>query len=1091
MLISNFVPSGVTGSVYVSEFIFIDTSVSTYPIVSRYWDFGDNTYAFNDIGVKHRYNYPGNYTVGLSVADIYGTVSYSQQHVSVDYVVRDRIVVTQIPPSYSLPGIPTPQPFKVSVTSAQINQPLFLQFHAANSRSLPYEIAKERWNFLTPTWRFLDKNYNTVTTLSVEPIPIYSNGAIAGSRGEAEFYYVDDLGSDFMAGDCALLLTITLVPSGFHYPLETQIYNYPSYANSNVCYATVAWQVDSVAPEYLKITGNYLDKIDPIKWPDVKIPVMITAHSSKNTLTTDLSGKIPNTGILFSHPKDNITGKNFEVVVTLSGVPLSAYTVDEAPLYFQQTDKDGLITGGYIFTTVTPHKSIPHTAIIATVSATLPLTGVSFQPPYGYTAPPFVWVSNPEHNTLQRITVVPATNPACSALNVFSSLGGLAGGAVFSTAVPILSVLNTSNYALSGFSGIYGLAIDTRNNDLIAADAETDTIYRFNSTGNIVNAVSLRVPTSTLQTINGLPLITTLSSTLVIGYDSTVAFTPSYVSLDKNYNIWVSFFDSVSVAKFDENFNFLLAATPSNNEYQIDISGDWLFKPPVVETDLYNNIWVTYAQVLCSAIFKYDTYGNQLLRINLPSNYLPIGITVTPTNGIWVTNSMHTSPLNGNLQHYDSNGILQTTISGFTRPSYISLDRQGNVWFTHGFREIGYINSLTHQTSSWTLSSNGISGCFVPISIPDPTANSFLLFDEEIGGLTVDAFNRLWVIDSQNNIVFTLSASPFDVTNNINLQQIFVYPSSNIGFAPNILTSLTVALTSNYYKSAQATGDWSGNKWLQKYGATSNALQGVSTPFAVLDYDNMFAVKKQNENFNTSEQYYSLALPEILQNNDTLFNKFLPAVVGTSIPDKYEDIGEKVYERIANFIEQHADVETCGIDQLISLCKQSDVSGYEYLTSMPASLKRALDIFSIPKERLRGTRDSIPVISKSVGDQLNTLTDILTAGQKIFLQNKFSSVYTLITVPVLSGVSIYPLSAFDGTGFSQPVLVNYQFFKYTPYYPYDEINDQPVYIENIIDWNNPYTTLNYNLSTYQDWYGDSGLVEKVFNYLLTKNIFEG
>jgi hypothetical protein len=49
--------------------------------------------------------------------------------------------------------------------------------------------------------------------------------------------------------------------------------------------------------------------------------------------------------------------------------------------------------------------------------------------------------------------------------------------------------------------------------------------------------------------------------------------------------------------------------------------------------------------------------------------------------------------------------------------------------------------------------------------------------------------------------------------------------------------------------------------------------------------------------------------------------------------------------------------------------------------------------------------------------------------------------------------------------------------------------NKDVFIENIIDWSNQYTTLKYELSTYKEWYDIDGVVEKSFNYFLTKNIF--
>jgi hypothetical protein len=69
----------------------------------------------------------------------------------------------------------------------------------------------------------------------------------------------------------------------------------------------------------------------------------------------------------------------------------------------------------------------------------------------------------------------------------------------------------------------------------------------------------------------------------------------------------------------------------------------------------------------------------------------------------------------------------------------------------------------------------------------------------------------------------------------------------------------------------------------------------------------------------------------------------------------------------------------------------------------------------------------------------------------------------------------------DGTGLIPPFLNNYLFFEYDPTY-------STSFIENLINWNNPNTTLDPTLSSNNNWYGEMGSIEKAFNYLLTKNI---
>jgi hypothetical protein len=56
------------------------------------------------------------------------------------------------------------------------------------------------------------------------------------------------------------------------------------------------------------------------------------------------------------------------VILTLSGISLTDYTVQDTPLHFQATKND-YRTGGYIFTTVTPHTLKDRSCVVAQTTA--------------------------------------------------------------------------------------------------------------------------------------------------------------------------------------------------------------------------------------------------------------------------------------------------------------------------------------------------------------------------------------------------------------------------------------------------------------------------------------------------------------------------------------------------------------------------------------------------------------------------------------------------------------------------------------------------------------------------------------------------
>ena len=1110
MIYATFTTSPTAGDVYGTEFTFTDTTTSVEVIANRIWDFGDgSTRIFDVTETSHIYTYPGQYFVSLTAVDILGNASTYTNLLDVDYVYRDKLVVTQIPNDFATAGLPTPSPFKVTLTSAQINTPLNLTLYSANSRTTPYELVPSKWRFLTPTWRFLDKNYTPVTVLSVEPIPLYKNNRVVGVSGEAEFYYTDDKCTTAIGrpeDKCPLLITITLQTTGFNYSNDSNIFSYPSYANNKAIRAGVIWDIYGNIPTYLNITGNYIDEVYQYKWKDVKIPFIITAQSKRRNYLFSEEETEPT--VLFSYPASNELGKTSPVYVALSGT--DQYIVDEAPLYFQARDNNNNTTGGYIFSTITPLTTMDTTVIVASAVMYIPqeVSKEEFTYPIGCTPNTVGWVSNPTNKTISKI-FYPPYSIDCPTINEFRNTGDLIDGYIQTFDVPSIQSDSTYNYYMSGFAGIYAMAVDPRNNDLLATDAELDRIYKFSVGGVLLSTIEL-------SSFDNIPSI-------------SGAYTPSNICLDGNYHTYVSLFNTVSVLKFDDKLNYLYSLVPSPsvslyylgsaiyynsdillyqegvNVFSLDVpNGDFLNKPAVVETDRDNNVWVAYSNPVYSTLVKFDTQGTVLYEIPLPIGASPVSMAVTKENNIWIANSYNTSQFGGSVELRNSEGTLLSSFNDFIHPTYLSMDKYNNLWLTFGTRFLGYV-SKTGKLSAWSLDEQG--SIYSMLSSPtskgfitninnttvSPTTGGYvnittqdtLYEDEEIGGLTIDAFNRIWLLDSLQNYTHVFYAVPSAI--DANQQRTFkVVPDSLLGFYLDNSNSFTYTLTGEYYKSLQANGDWTGNRWYQKYfvpnSLTAIPVSGVSAPFSINDFYNSGEFRRVNESFNTAEHYKSLAIPEVLNRNTEFFDQFLGAVVGNAVLSSSDDIGQITYEKIANFIFNHADVDTCNIPQLLSYANEVSVPAANFTQTLPIDIAKYIDFASVSRSKTFGLKSPLPNLRRSVGNQLNIFTTTVTAGQKLFLQNKFDvTEYTLITLPVLYGSTIYPLSTVELQGFIQPVINEYLFYEYTPVFS-DE------YIENYIDWTSPYTTLKPYISSENDWFGDDGIVEKTFNYLLTKNI---
>lgn len=1055
-------PTSQTGDCYATEFTATAAGIpSDYTKIT--WNLGNKVFKYNVNSVFVSYDYPGIYTIGLSAWNNDGNVIVDKAEVSVDYVYRDVLAFTKLPSAYGTPGQPSVSPFVVSLTSAKIKESLSIVLQSLNTKSVPHYAVPDKWKFITPKWRFVDASTNEILTgpIQLKTEPIYKDSKVVATKGEASFYYIDDLstGQD-LNNSCSLLLIATLSTENFQYPPESLIYPYNSYSNSEVTRAVIAWQINDVIPTKLKVTENFINDVYPVKWANIPIPVMITCQFDPSTLNSFNNSSTQATDVL-AYPRTNELGAESLVTIVLSSaedgvLPSNYYEVDST-VKFQATDANNNSTSGYIFTTITPLCSLSSTVVVAvsTVATNqLSSTSVRFGFPDGYPIYPDVYVSNPFKSNINKINTI--TYPAnCDNINYYKNLGVLIEGTASYISVPTNQVFELSSYSLSGTAAVYGMAFNPFINRLYATDADQDTIFSLNNGTNLVNTVQI---------------------SSITNYDNNI---PSYVSIDETGNVWVSLYGYERLLKLDSSLNFILSAVPPITLGTF-ASGSPLVAPPVVETDFDSNVWACYAHPLNSLLFKLSgTNGELMLSASeLSLSSVPVSLSINADNDVWVAcREINTLEL-----YSGTSGIRLSSIENLVyRPSYTAIDRSNNLWVTHGHNFCGVYDTTLNTFTSWKFDSQ--ANTITPVlSYTQADIDSALTDNEIWGGITVDVFNRVWVVDSKYNTVWAFNPNDPIATAN----PIVVRPLPQDDPYANYVviggTNYISQIPDNTVRSAQAAGDWSGNKWYQKYagsGVTSLNVYGQSAPFRVYDLDDSFQLTKTNEEFDIAGYFKTLALPEILSQNTKLFDEFLAAVAGDGNPTK-EDAGRVCYERIANFINAHGDFETAEIDQLLSLANELSVEAQTFGSDFPTEVDRLLNIFSIPKHRLRGLPNYEADVLSNVGSIL-TETSMVTAGQYLFMKDRQFDRYQIVYVTEANGLSSYPLTDLELEGARLPLLDNYYFFEY--------LEQQSGYKSNIINWDSEFTTIQYQLSTNEQWYGDDGLVETMFNNLLTKRLF--
>lgn len=436
--------------------------------------------------------------------------------------------------------------------------------------------------------------------------------------------------------------------------------------------------------------------------------------------------------------------------------------------------------------------------------------------------------------------------------------------------------------------------------------------------------------------------------------------TPAGISLDKQANMWVALFDNTRVLKFNKEGTLVTTINPGgiNPPYypiNLSLTGiDPQFKPTLAETDKDSNVWVSYTNTLCSCLFKYDSLGyGPCATITLPTCSSPMDLFIDFNNNLWVTLTYHSGPdyRLGWVRKYSNT----TMVSSFTavHPEYLTMDLHGNLWFTQNF------NTVTKITTAGTTSNIVVgNGALYPWT----TAGELLEYNA-LEGLAADVYNRVFVINSIENELYQIigaSAVPL----------IKINPDYNTTWYNDSGFIVSAALDPDFAKSAQAFGDWTGLRWAIKYTSMgvlqvsslmTAFLTGQSVEFSIQD-NRGYDIRRFNESWNAEQWMRELYVQPHIYNNPVLWEGLIAPSFGTDeqpqpgLGDGGGAFGRAAYERIANFVNNHANIDVSTIDALYSMAQETDTPIDDYGLSYPAELKRLMDIFSVGQQRLWGAR---------------------------------------------------------------------------------------------------------------------------------------
>lgn len=443
---------------------------------------------------------------------------------------------------------------------------------------------------------------------------------------------------------------------------------------------------------------------------------------------------------------------------------------------------------------------------------------------------------------------------------------------------------------------------------------------------------------------------------------------------------------------------------------------------------------------------------------------------------------------------------------------------------------VNYVNNLgvmlsaniiqNNDASILTITSNGLDGEKTPvdsfniyhtkfdsveipfvIKIKDNGYHSLKNFDSiELSDLSISVLSAIPLTDESGEILLTENNIPI-IGGGSRLNSSF-YTISSLNYTVSDIDhggSFRGYVKFNSLSTTLNDVFLSCGLVIQNDYLSSFNLQSESSTFNVLPRK-IYDIYKINEDFNASETLNNLAFQEKIKNNPVLFNDFLAAIFGSDDYD-HDSIGVKTYEKIANFIQNNADIDTKNIRALISDIKfiDNEEPGFEKTPSeYPENIEKIVNLASISLNRLIGTSNKFnqnfnsrgqtqkTTYGKNIGNQINTQTYVITAGTPIVALEKFSNTYTLLNTyqPLCAGTgNQYNLNQYNSS-WGWPLVLPTQFIpsdfeKYYLFFEYINIEDGTL-TNNVIDFTNTKTTISSAPITNEYLFGNSGIFNTMF-----------
>ena len=621
---------------------------------------------------------------------------------------------------------------------------------------------------------------------------------------------------------------------------------------------------------------------------------------------------------------------------------------------------------------------------------------------------------------------------------------------------------------------------DCKNNSVLASYSDSVHIKDY-----ITNTFSLSMPPGHIAA--GKPVLV-LSAGEITGPITVTSQTPFYQDFQEIYY-------SVSGSDFENYFNLSPYKFNTLKKYFSIYERKYL---PTLST-------YEYVEIENLSLSSKDIYAqlnsDGTLSYGISSSLSSVYVGSSGSKEIYLKAEDQDTPLNISF-FKDRENIFSNSLKGYKNNNYTN-----NFDITLS----SFISPTSGQTlSAFKFTSNGITGEGIeaePFSI-SKTQFKDLGIPFVITPVNTDNFT-MKALSAGSPTFVLLSGATSHVYDEDNIVQSSYYEISSLS---NTLSTLDTnfwyrgVLTFNDNLSSTSTRLTLSAKNEYSFNTSSSLLSTVSGTVTFSAYPkDFYNFYKHNERFDFEQNIKDMRFQEILLDKNVFFNDFIGTIFG-DVSSRYDVLGKKLYEKVFNFVSNNADIDVCDINSLISLAALTNDNGIVFdraLAQEPEQVKRFIDTLSLSYNKFRGSKNKFDenfdpkgtttktIYGKNLGDEINSLTYEVTAGNDLVAYEKFSNSYirlnTFQPISALSGINTgtptgaknsntYMLSDYStqslnaslsgGSSWGWPLILPSTFDistvnNFYEFYTLSAVTDDTI-LTGLIDYDNGLTTVSFN-----------------------------